>query len=172
MAQLNCNPLKKTLIACGILYLVDAFVLSQGIFSVVIAVCAVIALVVGGAWELVRRRPPDWTLRAKKTAIYIAMAVCVVGTIALQNHMAERRTLRLADACTAYKAKHQKYPERLSQLVPEFMPSIPPAKYTLMVSWAGFYYSGGSSPFIMYTAMPPFGRRLYYVEHKKWGYMD
>jgi hypothetical protein len=40
-----------------------------------------------------------------------------------------RGLVQLAVASTAYKAKHGKYPEKLSELVPEFVPEVPPDPY-------------------------------------------
>src|SRR5262249_32717909 len=39
---------------------------------------------------------------------------------------ATRGLVRLAVACVAYKAKHGKYPEKLADLVPQFIPEVPP----------------------------------------------
>jgi hypothetical protein len=42
---------------------------------------------------------------------------------------ATRGLVRLAIAATAFKAKHGKYPEKLADLVPEFIPEVPPDPY-------------------------------------------
>lgn len=42
---------------------------------------------------------------------------------------ATRDTVRLGIACTAYKAKHGKYPDKLAELVPDFIPEVPPDPY-------------------------------------------
>ena len=42
---------------------------------------------------------------------------------------ATRGLVRLAVAATAYKAKHGKPPEKLAELVPEFIPEVPPDPY-------------------------------------------
>jgi hypothetical protein len=42
---------------------------------------------------------------------------------------ATRSLVRLAIAATAYKAKHRKYPEKLTDLVPDFVPEVPPDPY-------------------------------------------
>jgi hypothetical protein len=52
-------------------------------------------------------------------------------TIGLQNRMAEHRAVKLGDACLAYRAKYQHYPQNLNALVPEFISSVPVARYGL-----------------------------------------
>ena len=42
---------------------------------------------------------------------------------------ATRGLVRLAVAAAAYKAKHGKHPEKLAELVPEFLPEVPPDPY-------------------------------------------
>ena len=42
---------------------------------------------------------------------------------------ATRGLVRLAVAAAAYKAKHGKHPEKLAELVPEFLPEVPTDPY-------------------------------------------
>jgi hypothetical protein len=85
---------------------------------------------------------------------------------------AENHAAQVIEACRAYQARHGKLPDRLQELVPEFLPAVPPAKYTL--SWGEFTYltSGDQSHTLMYVALPPFGRRLYHFEEARWSQLD
>lgn len=167
------SSLRSTLIGSCILYVVDAFFFAQGIISLLVTASVALILLFSGLWALIRKQTDKWKTEAQKMTVVFVACLCVLGTIALNNQLAERRMLRLASACTQYKAKYQKYPGHLDDLVPDFMSSVPVAKYTLMPQWSIFIYFGAStSPVIGYYAMPPFGRRLYHVEKKTWGYMD
>lgn len=61
--------------------------------------------------------------------------------------------------------------DRLEDLVPEFLPKVPLAKYT--VSQNEFqYFSSEGSHHLSYMAIPPFGRRIYEFETGKWRFLD
>ena len=72
--------------------------------------------------------------------------------------------IAIGNACLAYRAKYHQYPAELKDLVPEFLPSVPVAK------WGDehFGYSRAldpdRQPMLYYAAVPPFGRRFYHME--------
>jgi hypothetical protein len=122
--------------------------------------------------------------RAAMTGIYLFAAAATVVTIGWQNRMADRRAVKLGDACLAYRAKYHHYPKDLEALVPEFIPSVPVPRYSLVPD--RFTYSPGSSystagevsddlqeePMLYYQVVPPFGRRFYHMESRAWGFLD
>jgi hypothetical protein len=172
---MQTGQLRNTLIAAGVLVVVDAFLLNQGFISILVFVACIVRVIVLALQSLVRRlqhRTGEWKLTLQKVAVTAAAAVLVIGFINLSNVMAESRAERIAAACAIYKHKYQHYPQNLSQLVPEFLPSIPAAKYVLNPAWSGFMYIEGERPSILYYAIPPFGRRIYHVESKTWTYLD
>ena len=79
---------------------------------------------------------------------------------------------QVIEACRAYQARHGKLPDRLQELVPEFLPAVPPAKYTLSYGEFTYLTSGDQSHTLMYVALPPFGRRLYHFEETRWSQLD
>jgi hypothetical protein len=85
--------------------------------------------------------------------------------------MADRRAIELGKACLAYHARYQHYPQHLEELVPEFLPSVPVAKYTLG-GFFHYYRPTSGEPMLYYEALPPFGRRFYHMETGGWGYLD
>lgn len=122
---------------------------------------------------LLRRRDRHkYEQRLVKIAIYVLTGVAVLGSNMLQNRIADRRAMAIGKACLAYHAKYHQYPAELRQLVPEFLPSVPAAK------WGGepFIYSRAlepdHEPMLYYAAVPPFGRRFYHMESGRWGYLD
>ena len=79
----------------------------------------------------------------------------------------------IGNACLAFHLKYRRYPLRLDELVPEFLPSVPAAKYTLGGDHF-FYFNppSGLEPMLYDEALPPFGRRFYHMETGRWGYLD
>jgi hypothetical protein len=163
--------IKTVCIATG-LFFTDAFVLNQGIVALILILLTMFVFLPRALW--VRRA--DWTLfqlRLARAGIYLLTAIAVFGCNALQNRMADRRAIKIGNASLAFHAKYQRYPHNLQELVPEFLSSVPVAKYTLGGD-SFFYFSppNGREPRLYYEALPPFGRRFYHMETKSWGYLD
>ena len=94
-----------------------------------------------------------------------------LATMALNNKIAERRAGQVVNAVQQYKTRYGHYPQRLAEVAPEFLPSIPRTKYTL--SSADFIYiRREESPLLWYVVFPPFGRRVYDFNSGKWGSLD
>ena len=172
MAEADTRALRAPTIIAGVLYIVDAFVLSLPFFALVLF-AAVLYFVPAALWAL-RSDHRVARLRAAKAGIYLLAAASIVVTIGSQNSMADRRAVKLGDACLAYRAKYHHYPENLKALVPEFTSSVPVAKYGLL-GGDRFSYSSQEDdrePMLYYEALPPFGRRFYHMETRSWGYLD
>jgi hypothetical protein len=122
--------------------------------------------------------------RAAMTGIYLFAAVASVVTIGLQNHMADHRAVKLGDACLAYRAKYHHYPKDLEALVPEFIPSVPVPRYSVVPDRFTYFARSSDStagsvsddlqkePLLYYQVVPPFGRRFYHMESRDWGFLD
>lgn len=130
-------------VIAAVLYVVDAFVLLSEFFDYVLFGVVLMYFLPAMLWALRRDRRVA-KLRAAKAGIYLFAAVSIVVTILSQNHMADRRAVKLGDACLAYRAKYHHYPKDLEALVPEFIPSVPVPKYGLgLLSRERFVYSAG-----------------------------
>jgi len=164
-------PLRKSLkIAIG-LFLLDAFFLNQGIITAVFFVVVLLGFLPLALWSAVRKRWPQFRLRMAHFAIYATACFAVFAANYFHNSMADRRAIRLGEACKQYHAKYNRYPRNLSELEPEFISSVPAAKYAFMDS-SFFYCNFLDDPEVWYVAMPPFGRRFYHVKTGHWGYLD
>src|ERR1700682_489143 len=150
---------RTTWIAVG-LFILDAFIMNQGVVALCLILVTVFVFLPRALW--VRRGDRHlYEQRLAKAGIYLLAAVAVFGSNALQNRMADRRAIKIGNACLAYHVKHQRYPRRLDELVPTFLPSVPVAKYTL--GGNNFFYlspPAGGEPRVFYEAFPPFGRRF------------
>jgi hypothetical protein len=136
---------KLHLIAVTAIYVLDAFFFCQGM----------IALFVAG--------------------VYAACFGVTISTVLINNKIARSRAEMIVSLVKQYKAKYGHYPDKLQALVPEFLPSVPRAKYSF--SFNEFMYSrlpGGHvvdgvstvevDAALSYVALPPFGRPTYYFE--------
>lgn len=166
------KPFKKSILLAAGLFVLDAFIMNQGVVSLFVVLLVLVVFLPRALWAL-RNNRGLFRERMVKAGIYLLAAVAVFGANTMQNRMADRRAIRLGNACLAYRAKYNHYPHRLDELVPEFIPSVPAAKYTL--SSSPFFYASrpnGDEPMLFYQALPPFGRRFYHMETGAWGYLD
>jgi hypothetical protein len=176
MAEAGKKALRaSTIIAAiiaAVLYVLDAFVLSLPCFALVLFAVVLFYFLPATLWALRSDRRVA-RLRATKAGIYLLAAVSTFVTIGLQNRMADRRAVRVGAACLAYRAKYHHYPKNLKALVPEFISSIPVARYELLAN-DSFFSSreDDREPMLYYEAIPPFGRRFYHMETSSWGYLD
>ncbi len=89
------------------------------------------------------------------------------------NASARRNAEALIAACRAFQARHGHLPESLEALVPEFLPSLPPARYD--GPHFGFKYEvdvAARRHVLSWTDAIPFGRPFYVFEEDRWGYLD
>ena len=95
------------------------------------------------------------------------------GNAWLQNSIAQSRFEVIIQACKQYQKDKGHYPDKLEDLVPAYLYSVPRAKYC--VSFGEFDYFAGSrdsSPTLMWTKLPPFGRPYYNFKDGRYGYLD
>jgi hypothetical protein len=157
-------PLKRTAIAIALLFVFDLFVMGQGIFSLMVSFLGVTLLLVGAVWAYIRGRRELSINRLYRASMYVALAIATFGMLNVHAWTAEKRADQVIAACRSYKAKNGKFPDRLQDLVPDFLPSIPPAKYTLTSGDFQYFTETDGVHMLMYVAVPPFGRRLYTFE--------
>ena len=115
------NPLlRKTIITAFLLFVVDAFVLNQftiAVFTVLVGVPVLL-------FKLFKAREDKERLKLlmSKAGIYAVMVALIIGANAVNNMVAEGRAKDIIAACEQFKAKSGRYPEKLSELVPDFLP--------------------------------------------------
>ena len=155
--------LTKTIIIAAVIFFFSAFFFESPITSfVVFVILAVVSLL---------QKKLAMNLRIKKALIYLVMFLLTTGVCQANNHLAQKRAESMILAVNAYMQKHGSYPRTLSDLVPEFIPAIPSAKYTLNSS--GFTYIAREKQHVLiYVKKPPYGRTFYIFEDKKWGTSD
>lgn len=149
--------------------MIDAFFFGQAVISVILCIAGVLFFLPRAI--AARRDDARFKLRLSKAAITSAVGFAALGMIAYGNVIARERAESLVAAVEQFYAKHGRYPERLEQIVPEFISEIPKAKYVVIAAKFG-YSNSDSRHSLTYVQMPPFGRRIYTFEDRKWTSLD
>jgi hypothetical protein len=160
------------LIALGF-YVVDAWVWFLPVISVVVLVLILPCSLIAAILCLFPRLRRSSLKAIRFMGILFLGVVAALGTTRVHRRLTQCRAVDLGKACQAYRAKYHHYPERLDDLVPEFIRSVPRATVGIFGE-DGFYYSSheGTEPFIYYNCLPPFGNCYYYVESHCWRFLD
>jgi hypothetical protein len=117
--------------------------------------------------NLIKR--PGWRI-----AIFrISMPVLTLG-IAMTNgnlqwKISDTNAERVIEACYEFRVANGRYPKTLDELVPEYLPSVPPAKHCVA---GGFYYSSQDGHSSLMWSRYGFYRRIYDFDSKQWGNLD
>ena len=165
------RPLRRTALVLSLLFVADIGFAGQGILPLFVAAAGVVLLSAGAIWAFAFGRMRVARRRIARAGIYFLLGVATSATVRVYASTAQAHATQLIHACHAYKAKYGGFPDRLQELVPEFLPSVPRAKYVLV--WGEFtYWSSPTSHTLMYTSLPPFMRRLYNLEHDTWSQIE
>lgn len=153
-----------TLICSLVVVFLDVVVDGSYIFSLLI--CPILFLT--AVFRAMLRRP-RLSVAAARVLIPVVTGLLIVVNYSAQRTTAMGNAARLIQACERYREANGAYPERLSELVPRYLTSVPRAKYCC--SFGEFGYSG-SSHILYWWELPPFGRRVYNFQTREWHYVD
>jgi hypothetical protein len=112
---------------------------------------------------------PGWKLALIRITIPALTFGLVLTNDAIQSSIAETNAAKIISACEAFHAANGKYPKTLGELVPKYMPSVPRAKYCL--TFGEFLYSD-AKPMLFWYTVPPFGRKIYNFQERRWSGLD
>jgi len=114
---------------------------------------------------------PGWRLALLRIAIPALTLGLVLANDAVQYRIAEGNAPRIIAACDEFHAANGRFPQTLDELVPRYMRSIPRAKYCL--EFGEFrYWDLDGHPILVWYVVPPFGRKIYDFENRRWNYID
>lgn len=168
LGELIGHPFGKPILFSVALVVLDAFLLNQGIISLFVALGVVF---VGLPRAFLRKFAGAKRQRFARLSVYLAAVVLVFALNVMNSRIAKSRAEEIIVAVQAYRAKHQRYPARLQDLMPDHLEHIPRAKYTLWFN--DFRYRAvADDPWLEYTELPPFGRPFYSFRRGAWFYMD
>jgi len=163
---MKSHSLTKPLLAALLLVFVDGYVLSQGVLISIVAVWQVVS---GLANVASSKTSETRKLVLARMGIFVFAAVAVFSFNAFNKKIAQSRAEQLVTAIKAYRQAENKYPDKLKDLVPEYIPKVPLAKYSMMYN--EFHYSG-KYHFLFYVSFPPFTRPSYFFDRNEWATVD
>jgi hypothetical protein len=149
--------------------MLDAFFFGQAGISIVLCVAGVLYFPLRALQA--RKDGARLKLRLSEAAVTSIMGFAALGIIVYGNVIARERAETLIVAVEQFHAKHGRYPKRLEEVVPVFISEIPRAKYVALAEKFRYFVSD-SRHSLMYVEIPPFGRRIYTFEDRKWMTLD
>jgi len=158
--------IRGSLVGAFVMIAWDAVV--SGSFTASIFVCPVWCVV--SLIKAVIQRP-GWKIGLSRILVPALTLGLVLGNAALQSRIAGANAERIIGACEQFRDANGRYPGQIEELVPRYLGSVPRAKYSL--AFGEFkYWSLEGKHRLMWVAIPPFARRIYDFERRKWGSLD
>jgi len=157
-----------TVIAAA-LAMCDAFFFGQGVFAMLLCLAGLLYYVPRAIGA--RPDPALFRLRVIKAAVVTFSGVAAIAVIVTFNNIAEDRAREVIAAAESFKARFGRYPEKLDELVPLFMAEVPMAKPAGAMRAFDYRMLDGEHT-LMYTVVPPFGRKIYTFERQRWSALD
>ncbi len=120
-------------------------------------------------------RKSGWVSIGAWVALGVTTMAVDIGAYRLHNAISRSQARKVIAAVESYERDHNTYPERLADMVPGYIETVPPARYCFFSS--GFRYSYGEQfqagpPMLSWSVLPPFGRQAYNFERRAFGYLD
>lgn len=163
---------RRTAVVLAIIFLFDLGYSGQGIFSLAVAAIGLILLTVGALWSLLQGKRPLARSRALRASAYLVFGIAAYNAVQFHQATAQHHAADIIAACEGYKIRHGMLPTTLQQLVPEFLPAVPRAKYTMAYGDFTYVVASETAHTLMYISLPPFGRRAYHFEQAVWSQFD
>jgi hypothetical protein len=113
---------------------------------------------------------PGWIIAIIRIAIPALTLTLAMANDAIQYRIGKANAPIIVAACEEFHAANGRFPKTLDELVPRYMPSIPRAKYCLV--FGEFDYFNYGKPMLVWYVVPPYGRKIYDFEDRKWSYLD
>ena len=114
---------------------------------------------------------PGWRVAIIRIAIPPLTLGLVLVNSSFQLTIAEANAPRIIAACEKFHSDNGRYPKTLDELVPRYLSYIPRAKYCF--DYGEFrYWNHEEEPMLEWCVVPPFGRKIYTFNDRRWGYID
>ena len=152
------------------LYFLDALLVGLPSLGTFLCVVFMLTNFVAFLW----RRKGDRAIVVKYGIRSLALCLTVIailGTFMFNRHLGHVNARLIIKAVEDYRSEQGKYPERLEDLVPQFLPKVPHSAIRLTSTKYYYLYHKGYHS-LMWSEAPPFGRRTYQFETKEWSHID
>ena len=150
---------KKIAIIAFCLVVFDAFITGLPFFGMTIAFFLVAASVIS-AFTFLFKNKQFSKLYAIKAVIYLMALISIIGIFKLNAYLGKEHAETVII-----------YPDNLNQLVPNYMNRIPKCAYRIMDNEFR-YYANPDDVYLMWTVIPPWGRKQYDFKTAEWRYFD
>jgi hypothetical protein len=159
--------IKRSVVAAAILLAWDGAISASYLMS---AIFCPIWFLVSLLTNAIER--PGWRLALVRIGIPVWTLGLVSANNAVQLGVAEANAQRVVAACEQFHAANGRFPEKLDELVPHYINSVPIAKYCLGPSSCFYYYSNSGTPLLYWQVVPPQLRKIYHFKTHRWTYLD
>jgi len=161
----SLSPVRWSLVLSIVLVFLDAVLDGSYLFSALVCpIWLVVALFRAGSGRATAR------VAIARILIPVVTGAIVFANFYIQDEIAMANAARIIQACESYREDNGAYPEKLGDVVPRYLGSIPPAKYC--GSWHEFWYFGSPAATLSWVQVPPFGRKVYNFVTGEWRYID
>ena len=158
-----------------VIIFIDVFFGGLPVLSILVALAIIFYMIPKTLLSI--KKKDKFRANLTHTLIYIAMVILVLSAVWLDAKIAANRAQKMVDIIEQYNLKYNHYPDRLGELVPEFIANIPSPKLFLLGSEFSYYVYEEEATHkktheLVYVIVPPFGRRGYLFERKNWHEFD
>lgn len=115
---------------------------------------------------------PGWGLALVRIGIPALTFWLVRVNNDFQLAVAKENAQRVVAACEKYHAANGRFPKDLDELVPQYIHSVPFAKYCLGPGSRFYYYYHSEKPLLVWQVVTPYFRRIYHFDTRSWSYLD
>ncbi|MGA2617078.1 MAG: hypothetical protein ABSF26_05655 [Thermoguttaceae bacterium] len=112
---------------------------------------------------------PGWRIALLRISMPFLTFGIAMGNGRLQWKLSDANAERVIKACDEFNNANGRYPRKLDELVPKYLPSVPPAKYCLLEKF--WYFNSDGHCSLMWSRYG-FYRRFYNFDEKRWGNID
>jgi hypothetical protein len=166
----SVNAIDKWCVALSIAVLVVDAAIGMFCFSFMLCPFLAIVAVVRSLTAQRTKRPAQWSVAAVIAGV-VAPTLAIAALFGNAAYARSRAPTVIA-AVEAFHAHEGRWPSKLNETVPTYMPSVPNARLALSMSDFEYFLSPDGGPQLMFVVIPPFGRQYYVFEQKRWGSMD
>jgi hypothetical protein len=159
-----------TLVVCAVLYFLDALLIGLPSLGTFLCVIFMLTNFVAFLW----RRKGDRAIMVKygiRSLTICLTVLAILSTFMFNRHLGHVNARLIIKAVEDYRVEQGKYPERLEELVPQFLSEVPCSAIRL-TSTKYYYLQHKEYHSLMWAEAPPFGRRTYHFETREWSYID
>ena len=158
--------IKRSVVAAAVLLAWDGALYGSFVMSMIFCPIWFLVSLLKNAIER-----PGWGLALVRIGIPALTLAIVRANNAVQLGVAEANAQRVVAACEEYHAANDRFPKNLDELVPQYMNSVPFAKYCLGPPGRFDYYNFGT-PMLVWQVVPPYYRKIYDFHTRSWSYLD